>query len=326
MDLGIILGDVPTTTDARAHLDLLLAQVEAAQRAGIRYITIGQHFLYGEHRWLQPIPTLARLAAEVSSDTRLVTTVLVLPLYHPVALAEDLATLDIVSAGRLVVGVGLGYRRKEFDNLGITFDDRVPRFEEGLELIKRLWTEPHVEHHGTYFDVDGEPHLRPWQQPRPPLWIGAQSAPGVRRAARLGDAWPIGPRLPIADIRRLQRVYAEERSRLGLTVGPQPLRRDVSIGSGREEALQRFLDRAVGRYHAYAANERSAVRDTESVEESIASHLVFGTMEQCVDTIRSIDDEIPVDPVIVRPSWPGMDPASVVAEIDRLGELAAALG
>jgi alkanesulfonate monooxygenase SsuD/methylene tetrahydromethanopterin reductase-like flavin-dependent oxidoreductase (luciferase family) len=224
------------------------------------------------------------------------------------------------------VGVGLGYRRKEFDNFGIAFDDRVARFEEGLELIKRLWTEEHVEHHGTHFDVDGEPHLRPWQRPHPPLWIGAQSAPGVRRAARLGDAWPIGPRLPIPDIRRLQRVYADERSRLGLAVGPQPLRRDVSIGSDRDDALRRFLERAVGRYHAYAANERRSVGAAETVEGSIASHLVFGTLAQCVDTIRSIDEEITVDPVIVRPSWPDMDPASVVADIDRLGELASALG
>ena len=241
MDLGVIIGDVPTTVGPREHLDHLLAQVEAAQRAGVRYITIGQHFLYGDHRWLQPIPTLARLAAEVSPDTRLVTTVVLLPLYHPVALAEDLATLDIVSAGRLIVGVGLGYRTVEYRNLGVPFDERVARFEEGLDLMKRLWTEPHVEHHGRFFDVDGHtPHPALATTASAAVWVGAQAAAGVRRSARLGDAWPIGPNATPDEVERLLGVYvdgatparASDRAR-------QPFRRDVAFGSSRQRRVRR---------------------------------------------------------------------------------------
>ena len=322
MDLGVIIGDVPTSVSPKEHLDHLLSQVEAAQRAGVRYITIGQHFLYGDHRWLQPIPTLARLAAEVSADTRLVTTVVLLPLYHPVALAEDLATLDIVSAGRLIVGVGLGYRTVEYRNLGIPFDERVPRFTEGLELVKRLWTEDHVEHHGRFFDVDGSPHIQPWQRPHPPVWVGAQVAAGVRRSARLGDAWPIGPNATPDDVERLLDVYTAERAAHGLPVGLQPIRRDVAFGSDRENAFDGFLDRAKVRFEAYAANEHRAIGTRGSVEESLRAQLVYGTVDECIEEMTDLAARLPVDPLIVRPHWPGMSAGEVIAYIDRVGDMA----
>ena len=99
MEIGVILGDVHGSLSPRDHLDALLRQVEAAQRAGMTYLTIGHHYVYGDYRWLQPIPTLARLAAELDDGIRLGTTVLQTPLVHPIALAEDLATLDILSRG-----------------------------------------------------------------------------------------------------------------------------------------------------------------------------------------------------------------------------------
>src|SRR4051812_42985913 len=110
MDVGIQLGDVPVGIDPASHFDGVLRQVEAAQRNGLKSIVVGQHFLWPETRWLQPVPLLARLGAEVDRDVRLVTQVLLAPLYPPVLLAEELATLDIVTEGRLTVGLGLGWR------------------------------------------------------------------------------------------------------------------------------------------------------------------------------------------------------------------------
>ena len=146
MEAGIILGDVRTSVPPSEHFRDLLVQVEAAQRNGFTYVAIGQHFLYDDFRWLQPIPTLARLAGELDAHVRLAATVIIVPLHHPVVLAEELATLDIVSEGRLVVGAGLGYRKEEFRLLGVDFVERVPRFEEALELIVQLWTADRVTH------------------------------------------------------------------------------------------------------------------------------------------------------------------------------------
>ena len=128
MEVGVILGDQWTSVPPREHLRGLLAQVEAAQRNGVTLLTLGQHFVYPDVRWLQPVPTLARISAELDPDVRIATTIVIVPLYHPIALAEELATLDIVSDGRLVVGAGLGYRAEEFTLLGVEMKERVARF------------------------------------------------------------------------------------------------------------------------------------------------------------------------------------------------------
>jgi alkanesulfonate monooxygenase SsuD/methylene tetrahydromethanopterin reductase-like flavin-dependent oxidoreductase (luciferase family) len=150
MRIGVILGDVRGSVSPRQHLDALLRQIDAAQRNGVTYITIGQHYLYGDLRWLQPVPTLARLAAELDDHVTLATTIIQVPLYHPVALAEELATLDIMTRGRLVVGAGAGYRAEEFTAFGIDFTQRFAMMTEALTLIKRLWTEPSITHHGQF--------------------------------------------------------------------------------------------------------------------------------------------------------------------------------
>ena len=131
MEIGVILGDVRTSVSPRDHLDQLLRQVEAAQRNGLTYVTIGHHYLYGDLRWLQPVPTLARLAAELDEHVTLATTIIQAPLYHPVALAEELATLDIMSR-RAVAGVGAGYRSDEFTALGVDFTQRFAMLDESV--------------------------------------------------------------------------------------------------------------------------------------------------------------------------------------------------
>src|SRR5262245_20040987 len=160
MRVGVILGDVRTTVSPREHLDRLLRQVAAAQRNGVSYITIGHHYLYGDLRWLQPIPTLARLAGELDPAVTLGTTIVQVPLYHPVALAEELATLDILTGGRLVVGAGAGYRADEFTAFGLEFANRFAMLDEALTLIKRLWTERTVTFTGRFWSLtDAQPHL-----------------------------------------------------------------------------------------------------------------------------------------------------------------------
>src|SRR5207244_4892538 len=121
VQVGLLLSDVPSSVPPAQQFMDVRRIVDAAQRNDFTYIAIGQHFLYGDLRWLQPVPLLARLAAEVGPRVRLVTQIMVAPLYHPVLLAEEIATLDIVTEGRLVFGAGLGYRAEEFDYFGIPY-------------------------------------------------------------------------------------------------------------------------------------------------------------------------------------------------------------
>ena len=320
MRFGVLLADVPATVEPKAHLDQLLRQVEAAQRNGFTLLALGQHFLYGDIRWLQPIPTIARLAGEVGPDVRFATFVLIAPLYHPIALAEDLATLDIVTGGRLDVGLGMGYRREEFRQFGVPFGERVSRFEECVTVIRDLWTVGPVTHHGRHWSLeDATPHLTPVQRPTPPIWIGANTEAGVRRAARLGDAWPCGPRMPLEEAERLLTVYANERATSGLPpAGRHPIRREVVLGRDREDARRRFRAMTSERFRDYARRERLTLPGRPAAGEE-ASTALLGDPEDVVSQLQALGERLPVDTVIVRAQWPGMDPDDVAAYLDELG-------
>src|SRR3954454_17111706 len=191
MRIGVILGDVHGSVSPRDHLDTLLRQVEAGPRHGLAHVTIAHHYLYGDYRWLQPIPTLARLAAELDDHVTLGTAVVQVPLYHPIALAEELATLDILTRGRLVVGAGAGYRADEFTAFGVDFAQRFAMMDEALQIMQLLWTQDEVSFAGRFWSLEGgRPHIRPWQEPHPPIWIGAMKDAGVGRLARPGRGGP----------------------------------------------------------------------------------------------------------------------------------------
>jgi len=307
----------------RDHLDLLLRQVEAAQRNGLTYITIGHHYLYGDLRWLQPVPTLARLAAELNDDVTLATTIIQAPLYHPVALAEELATLDIMSRGRLVVGVGAGYRSDEFTALGVDFADRFAMLDESVALMKRLWTEDHVTHTGRFWQLeDARPHIQPWQVPHPPLWVGAMGPVGVRRSARLGDGWPVTPETKIPDMVRLLSLYEDERERLGKPQVRHPLRREIVPAATTDAAFERFEYMAKERLVAYAQRQlatRDAGELTSSFREVAAKETFIGTPDECVAQIRELAAVVPIDPILVRAQWPHLTGDEVVAYLDDLG-------
>jgi alkanesulfonate monooxygenase SsuD/methylene tetrahydromethanopterin reductase-like flavin-dependent oxidoreductase (luciferase family) len=324
MDFGIMLGDHPTTVSPAEHFDGILRQVEAAQRNGITYLLVGQHFLFpGGSRWLQPVPMLARLAGEVDMDTRLATQIIISPLYHPVMLAEELATLDIVTQGRLDVGLGLGYMPHEFETLGVPFDERVARFEEGIELMRALWTRDRVDFEGTHYRLsDATVHIRPIQEPHPPLWLGAQSKVGIRRAARLGDAWPITPQVSAEDLPARVKIFADERAKHDKPFNRLPIRREIFVGRDRDDAMANAVEIAQPWYLQMAAMGTKEVNRDEIVAqmpEVVARSFIFGSASECAAQLRAIGDQVPINPVVTRGNWPGMTTDDMIAYIETLG-------
>ena len=190
--LGLSVQHLPEEPQAvrfREHVE----QVRLARAVGFSSVWASQHYLSDPFTYFQPIPTLARLAADARGMI-LGTGVLLLPLHHPVDVAEQLATLDVITDGRLVFGVGLGYRDVENRAFGHDPKDRVGRFVEGLEVVERLWSGEPISHEGRYFSLRSTRiSMRPMQSPRPPVWLAADGDAGVRRAARLGDAWLMNP-------------------------------------------------------------------------------------------------------------------------------------
>jgi probable F420-dependent oxidoreductase len=151
--------------------------------------------------WFDPVPTLAYLAAH-TSRTRIMTNVFVAAYQHPLQTAKAFATLDALSGGRVILGVGAGHVEGEFDALGVPFHERGAITDEAIDAITAAWLDEWPAHDGSrwkFADLGQRP--RPVQQPRPPIWIGGSGKPALRRVARRGDGWiPQGtPRTQMAD-------------------------------------------------------------------------------------------------------------------------------
>jgi alkanesulfonate monooxygenase SsuD/methylene tetrahydromethanopterin reductase-like flavin-dependent oxidoreductase (luciferase family) len=323
VQVGLLLSDVPASVSPSQQFKDVLRIADAAQDNGFTYIAIGQHFLYGDLRWLQPVPLLARLAAHVGPDVRLVTQIMIAPLYHPVLLAEEIATLDVVTEGRLIFGAGLGYRPEEFDYLGVPFKERAARMDEGLRLMKQIWTEDEVTFHGRFWTLDGvRPHIKPVQSPHPPLWIGAHGLPGVRRAGRLGDAYACPPETPPHEVAERYEIVRQEFAARGKPFGPQPLRRNVLVADSKEEAVVEYARVAQGRYITYAQRGLDVMADTDlagDFAKAVAGHAVIGSPDEVTQQLVDLVTTLPVDPLLVRPQWPTMDGDETIAAIQRLG-------
>ncbi len=139
--------------------------------------------------WYDTVATLGYLAG-ITSNVRLLSHVYVLPYRHPLAVAKSFATLDALSGGRVILGVGAGHVKDEFDALGVDFEERGRVLDDSIGAVGAALTEEFPEWEGTTWsihDVGVQP--RPVQRPRPPVWVGGSSKPAIRRAAKLGDGW-----------------------------------------------------------------------------------------------------------------------------------------
>jgi probable F420-dependent oxidoreductase len=136
-----------------------------------------------------PLVWLAWVAARTST-IRLATGILILPQRNPVILAKEVATLDVLSGGRAILGVGVGWLKEEFNIIGVPFDERAARTDEAISALRALWTQDAAEHHGAAFDFTGaKSYPHPWQPGGVPIVVGGHSPPAARRAGRLGDGF-----------------------------------------------------------------------------------------------------------------------------------------
>src|SRR3712207_6149537 len=240
------------------------------------------------------MPLLGRLAAD-AGEMILGTNIILLPLHHPVEIAEQFATLDALTAGRIVLGVGLGYREEEFAAFGVPIRTRVGRFTESIEIIKRLWTEDDVSYEGKYYrlaNVSIRP--RPVQQPRPPVWIGATSEPAIRRAAVHGDAWMAAPNDTVPRMRELLALYREARAEAGLPPAAEFAKiLDMYVAPTREEAWRDGAPAIAEKYRAYAAWGLGGGLDA-TIEELARDRFVIGDPEDCLREFRRHRDELGV--------------------------------
>ena len=312
-----------------AVLQALREQVRAARDNGFASLIVGQHVLTGPMGMFQTMPLLG-LLTEDAGGMQIGPGVLLLSMMNPVLAAEEAATIDWLSDGNYVLCAGLGYRPEEFQAMGVTMKQRVGRLTEGLELMKRLWTEDSVTHHGKHFHVDeAKASLRPKQSPRPPIWLGGDVEPAVRRAARLGDAWCVAPTLSTDSMLTLLDAFRDERRNTGQSEDANcPVIRECFVG--RDAAHAREISRGplLFKYRAYASwgQGETTQGDFDAAFDDFArGRFLIGEAEQVKDEIQHYAEIAKTDHILLRVQWPGLPHEETLGNIDRIGRIIADL-
>ena len=164
-----------------------LEEIEEGERLGFTGVWLSEHHFVDDGYLPSPLVVAAAIAAR-TERIRIGTNVLLLPMHHPLRVAEDAAVVDLVSGGRFILGVGQGYVQHEFETLGFDRKYRPSLFEEGIEVIRRAWEEGRVGYEGKRWRFDDLP-FEPRPSGRLPIYIGAFAAPAIDRAARLADGF-----------------------------------------------------------------------------------------------------------------------------------------
>ena len=299
----------PKGTDMVQSLDEAVELVRLANDLGFSYVYAGQHYLSDPYQMLQPLPVMGRLATEAPGMDQVFTAVL--PLYNPVDLAEQVASLDVITNGHAVLAVALGYREEEYDSFGVKRGDRVSRMVESLEVMKLLWSGEKVSYNGKHFQLsDVQIGLNPVQRPAPPVWIAASADVAVERAGRLGYPWLINH----ADYPTVARQVAMYRAALKdaghNNVTTLPALREFFVAETRYEAIRICQPFLAGKYETYAQWGQDQALDgeqtfTSAFEELAKDRFIVGSVEDVVADLKRYE-ALGVTHMGLRMRWAGM--------------------
>jgi probable F420-dependent oxidoreductase len=314
------LGFIPT--EGGHFYREALEEVERAEELGFDSVWMEEHHSVAHHYWPSPLPVLAGFATRTSRLT-LGTDILVAPFYHPVRLAEDAALLDVMSGGRLVLGMAIGYKPDEFQLYGAALERRGARFEEQLAILHGLWTQDTFRFDGRYYRVEGRLEPKPLAKPHPPIWIGGWGDLALRRAATLADNWIPGPTADLARLLAGKREFLAHRAAAGLPPPTEwPLTRDVIVADTDREARE-LAERHI--MVSYRKEYAGAFRHP-FIDASIATDLdalkqdrfLVGGPDQVIATLRPFLAEYGATHLICRLFFPGMPHRHIMRELTLL--------
>lgn len=307
--------------------DGVVQQCRRAEDLGFESCWVNDHqATEGDNYWPSPLTRLTSIATGTET-MELVTSVLILPLYHPLHVAQRAAMLDLISDGRLTLGVGLGYVQKEFDAFGVPMDERAGRMIEGLKFLDTFFTaDGPISFDCPFFSVeDWEPLPETVQQPRPSLWVGGWGDKQIARSVRFSDAWVPGV---VADLQAVEDRKAKQRTHVEKTDTAwddieHPLMREAVIGETEAEVEQRrqylhrtYVDEYGGEF-SHPLMTADAVEDFEALADD---RFIYGTPDQVVEQIEDMRDRFPLDHLALRFHHSGMPTDLVEEQLQLFGE------
>lgn len=313
MRFGLFLADQhPVGADMAARLHEHLEQTRLAGELDFDAVFCGEHFLVPEYHMFHQTTLLARLAAEAGT-MHVGTGIMLLALHNPVEAADVAATLDVITGGRFIFGVGLGYREAEYAAFAVPRKGAARRFEKRLDLIQRLWTGEPVDYSGPDLTLQGATGaIKPLQSPRPPIWIAADNHPAVRRAARLGDAWFINPHAKLDVIEEQVGIYRQALADAGKPApAVLPLLKEVYVAESQAEAervARPYLQSKYATYVQWGQDKALPKGDALDLpfEELAQGRFVVGDPDRVIRELEVYVQRLGVNFFVFRLQWPGM--------------------
>lgn len=322
MDVGFILAtQYAQDRDISNVAQELIDQTTVARMGNFDSIFVSEHHVT-EDQYLMNEAVLAHIAKHIG-DMRLGTGVCLLPYHNPVRIAEYGATMDVLTGGQFCLGVGQGYRQAEFDAFGISRQDAVGRLVEGVEIIKRLWTEESVTYHGDHFDLDDVSiNPKPITTPRPKIFAGASNESSIRRSAHIADGW-IGAHIPFDTAQAQVEDFRDECRQVedSRTVG---LAREVFVAKTTEKAEAAVRDSLMEKYESYIEWGQDDVIESDNFdspwEKLKHDRFLIGSPDDVREGIKRYQDALGLDELLVRMQFPSTKFKDVRQSIELFGE------
>lgn len=300
----------------------LVNQTKLARNAGFSSIGVSEHHVT-EDQYLLNEAVIGHIAEHVG-DMSLSTGICLLPYHNPVRIAEFGATIDVLTNGQFSLGVGQGYRPEEFEVFDVDRSKAIGRLIEGIEIIKKLWTEETVTYSGDYFDFEEITiNPKPVQKPRPSITMGASNESSIRRVAHLADGWSAA-HAPIDLLEEQIEAFREECSVTGNLDATVGIGREVYVAETSAEAERIVKEPLMRKYEAYIDWGQSEVFEHDDFgsawDKLRHERFIVGNPDEVIDEIDRYIQTLEPDGFGIRTQFLGMDFEDVHDSIELLGD------
>ena len=276
-------------TQSKPTFEVMQSQARLAEALGFEVLWVHEHHSLGT-MYPDPLMALAAMASETKTIA-LGTNMLLLPIHHPVRVAQEAAMVDVLSHGRLRLGVANGYSRVDLQTFGVARSHRGARLTAGVELIRALWSGGEVTQEGEDFHLEGfRLFPLPIQKPAPRIYIGGQVDIAIERAARLGDGYLISTTETVDHVAQRVAVYRSALDKSGKPWNAPLLNRIVcTVKSRREknEAAQLYSKALLSLYSAWGHENVTTLSAAERTPEEVnREHFIIGEASECIEQIE----------------------------------------
>jgi alkanesulfonate monooxygenase SsuD/methylene tetrahydromethanopterin reductase-like flavin-dependent oxidoreductase (luciferase family) len=319
---GVYIGPFyPGEMDGARAFDLALAMTRTAHESGFDGIFAAHHYALGpSHMGFHPFLMLARMAAEFPGGY-LGTAAYILPLTHPIEVAEATSLLDVMCGGKLLFGAGQGYRKVEFESFGVPRVERAARLAEAVQAVRILWAEEPASFSGRFYrfaDVSIRP--KPIQRPGPPVWVGADTLESVARAPDIGDAWVASGRHTRTFLREAVPGYRRGLEACGRAFDGVPMFREMHVAANSRQAEEEMKEAFRAMYESYARWGQPGERYDLEFDELKEERILVGSPQEVAERVAEYRDEFDVPFMWFRLYYPGMDPQLALETIRLFGQ------